>query len=102
MLDRACTRRGLLMFFGWKRPVFGLAVILVSTMQVSAGLPASPAERSKLIGQPLALVAEPGSISLTSPRATQQIVITGKYADGSVRDLTLFSDMASESTSIAS
>src|SRR5205085_3825890 len=47
-----------------------------------------PAQRAKLIGQPTAIVVEPANLTLTGSRATQQIVVTGRYADGGLRDLT--------------
>ena len=53
-------------------------------------IPSAPNERAKLIGQPTALEVRPASVSLDGPRAVQQLVVTGKYADGTIRDLTLF------------
>ena len=53
-------------------------------------IPSDPNERAKLIGQPTALEVRPASVSLDGPRAVQQLVVTGKYADGTIRDLTLF------------
>src|SRR5262249_57581885 len=39
---------------------------------------------------------QPEAVTLTGPLALQQVVVTGKYADGSVRDLTPFCAMSSE------
>jgi hypothetical protein len=39
---------------------------------------------------------EPASITLTGPRSVQQIIVTGRYADGTTRDLTPLCEYASE------
>ncbi|MCS6850081.1 MAG: DUF1549 and DUF1553 domain-containing protein, partial [Gemmataceae bacterium] len=52
-----------------------------------------PEERAALIGQPSALEVWPSAINLRGPRAMQQVIVTGRYADGTVRDLTAFSDL---------
>jgi hypothetical protein len=72
---------------------FGLCaciLVLSSSVQVQASPPSEPEERAKLIGQPTRLDAAPANVTLTGGRATQQMVVTGRYADGSVRDLTPF------------
>ena len=46
------------------------------------------ADEARLIGQPVSLIVHPEAIRLTGPRATQQVLVTGRYADGSERDLT--------------
>ena len=58
---------------------------------MSATLAAPPANseaQAAQIGKPSALVIQPATINLNGPRSAQQIVVTGKYADGTVRDLT--------------
>src|SRR5262245_38082827 len=72
-----------------------LSVLLLPAL-ARAGVPTEPAKRNALIGQPTALLVEPPSMTLTGPRATQQLVVTGRYADGSVRDLTAVCDFAAE------
>ena len=57
-----------------------------------ADTPTDPAVRAKVIGNPQSLQVQPDKLSLDGPRATAQIVVTGAYADGSVRDLTQFAD----------
>lgn len=81
-----------------------LAVLVVSTAITTAraGLPTDAAERAAIIGQPAALRVEPSAITLMGPRATQQLVISGQYADGSIRDLTAFCDLITESAGIVS
>ncbi len=75
-----------------------LSVTLVAwiTSPVFAEVPTEPAKRTQLIGQPTALIVEPKAIQLNGPRATQQIVVTGKYADGTLRDLTMVADITVE------
>jgi hypothetical protein len=60
---------------------------------MAAGLPTDPGAKAELIGQPLSLIVQPETVVLTGPRDRQQIVVTGSYADGSVRDLTPFCEI---------
>src|SRR2546430_1496804 len=59
--------------------------------------PSDPKGRAKLVGQPTAMEVRPASISLDGPKAVQQVIVTGKYADGTVRDLTPFAAYSGES-----
>jgi hypothetical protein len=70
--------------------------LLTSVASAAPRLPTDAAERAILVGQPVALTVEPASITLTGPRATQQLVVSGKYADGTVRDLTPFCELTFE------
>ena len=63
---------------------------------VHATPPAEPEKRAPLVGQPAALLVQPETITLTGPRSRQQVVVTARYADGSVRDVTPFCDIAVE------
>jgi hypothetical protein len=70
---------------------FGFAAVCLCftfSESVSASPPTDPAKRAALIGQPTALEVQPQSVMLTSSRCGQQVIVTGRYADGSVRDLT--------------
>lgn len=81
---------------------FALALgLTVAAVAVQAAPPAAPEDRAKVIGQPVALQVQPASITLTGPRAAQQLVVTGKYADGSVRDLTQVADIKCDAPDIA-
>src|SRR4051812_39151824 len=75
---------------------------LIASATVQAALPSDPAERAAIVGQPIALQIQPAVLTLAGPRATQQLVITGQYADGSIRDLTPFCDLITESAGIVS
>jgi hypothetical protein len=75
----------------------GLTFVLLSSV-ATAAVPTDPAARARFIGQPAALIVQPEAITLQGPRAMQQIVVSGRYADGTVRDLTPFCDLTFEST----
>ncbi len=72
------------------------AITLASTLLLgsigpaAAAIPSEPAKQAAIVGQPMALMVQPETITLAGPRIRQQVVITGRYADGSVRDLTPF------------
>ncbi|HEV3438711.1 MAG TPA: DUF1549 domain-containing protein, partial [Gemmata sp.] len=59
---------------------------------VTAAPPIDPNERKAVAGQPAAIDIVPGAVALSGIRDARQIVITGKYADGSVRDLSAVAD----------
>jgi hypothetical protein len=61
-----------------------------------AAFPSDASERAKVIGQPTGLDVRPATVTLDSPRAVQQMTVTGKYADGTIRDLTPFAAYTSE------
>jgi hypothetical protein len=61
-----------------------------------AAPPSTPEAQAPIVGKPTALVIQPAAIALNGPRGTQQIVITGRYADGTVRDLTPFANLRVE------
>ena len=63
-----------------------LTVALAVTAAPSrAASPANPDDKSDLAGKPVALMVQPEAITLTGPRAVQQVVVSGRYADGSLR-----------------
>jgi hypothetical protein len=67
----------------------------------AAGIPTDAEARASVIGKPVALQVQPTNLVLTGPRATKQIVVTGRYADNSVRDLTPFCEWTLDSADIA-
>src|SRR6516165_7510460 len=71
-------------------------LIGLAGLPASAGVPADLASKATVIGQPAALVVQPESITLTGRHAFQQLVVTGRYADGRVRDLTALCEWSSE------
>ena len=46
-------------------------------------------------------MVQPETITLSGMRNRQQVVITGRYADGSIRDLTPFCDLSLEAANTA-
>src|SRR5688500_5765058 len=79
-----------------------LAALVVggTTLSSPAAVPTDPTEREKAVGQPAALEVRPAAVSLDGPRATQQVVVTGKYADGTIRDLTPFAVFTAEAADL--
>ncbi len=53
------------------------------------------------VGSPARLEVFPSAVKLTGPRSRMQLIVTGHYADGSVRDLTRDSQFASTEAEIA-
>ena len=71
---------------------FALSLLCLATA-VRADVPTDPAARAKIVGEPKSLQVQPDKLTLSGPRATAQLVVTGVYADGTVRDLTHFADI---------
>jgi hypothetical protein len=71
---------------------------VVCLVLLLTGTPAAPAaeEAVAMIGQPIALVVQPDAIRLSGSRAVQQLIVTGRYGDGTERDLTPFSAYSAE------
>src|SRR5262245_2303637 len=69
-----------------------LTLALLGLLALSAPCPAAvPYEdkaRADLIGSPSELIVQPASVTLAGPRSRAQLVVSGKYADNSTRDLT--------------
>src|SRR5262245_35058279 len=70
--------------------------VLAFVASAGAAVPEDAAARAKVIGQTTALLVQPERIVLSGPRAREQVVVTGKYADGSIRDLTPFVELSIE------
>jgi len=70
-------------------PLAALASALFAASAFAAP-PTDPAERAAIIGQPTELVLNGPAGPLVGPRAVSQLVVTGKYANGQVRDLSPF------------
>src|SRR5262245_26121395 len=63
------------------------ALLAVATPTLAAP-PLDPAERRAVAGDPTAIEIAPATVILAGVHDARQLVVTGKYADGSVRDLT--------------
>lgn len=69
-----------------------LSLLCVAVGVLRAEVPTDPAARAKLIGTPKEILVQPAKVTLNGIRATAQLVVTGVYADGTVRDLTHVAD----------
>src|SRR5216110_3382934 len=78
------------------RNSLALTLACILTSAVYADVPTDPAARAKIIGTPKTLQVQPDKLTLTGPRSTAQLVVTGVYADGTVRDLTHLVDIKLE------
>jgi hypothetical protein len=76
--------------------------LLLAVAPAMAAVPADAETRAALIGQPASIIVQPATIELAGPQSMQQIVVTGKYADGSVRDLTPFCEIKAEAADTVS
>ena len=81
MPDRTFSRTGI-------RACALMAFVLLAAPPTSVASDLSPADANELIGSPTELVVSPSRVELDGRRSCAQLVVTGKYADGSVRDLT--------------
>lgn len=72
------------------------AWFLTAASLAAAGAPEKQAEKAACIGQPVSLVVQPETIRLAGPRAMRQVLVTGRYGDGSERDLTTFCEFRVE------
>jgi hypothetical protein len=64
------------------------ALLLGIAAPAAAAPPTDPEERAAAIGQPAAVEVFPASVALSGARDARQLVVTGKYSDGTARDLT--------------
>jgi hypothetical protein len=72
-----------------------LALFCTAALPAPAAAPGTE-EKATAVGRPLALVVQPETIRLSGPRAAQQLRVTGRYADGSERDLTPFCTLSAD------
>lgn len=75
--------------------LWAFSIFALTGPVLQAEIPTDPSARLSAIGEPVLLEVEPASIALAGPRAGQQLLVTGRYADGSVRDLTSFCEWKS-------
>ena len=86
----------------WGQQLLALGLLLVALAPARAAVPTEPETRAAVIGQPTALIVQPPSIELAGAQSMQQVVVTGRYADGTVRDLTPFCDFSATEADLAS
>jgi hypothetical protein len=83
------------MTYPTKRLCICVLLLWASPIPALAGAPVE-ADKAAVIGQPVSLVVQAASIHLSGPRAMQQLIVSGHYADGAVRDLTPFCNVKAE------
>jgi hypothetical protein len=74
--------------------------LVLSAVLPAPAAPADEGAKAAVIGQPVALSVRPDSIRLSGPWAMQQILVTGRYADGAERDLTSFCAISAEAPDV--
>ena len=78
----------------------GLMLSLMA-MPSSAASPADAADKAAVLGQPTVLQVQPQAVTLHGRHANQQLIVTGRYADGLIRDLTGLCTLSSEAADVA-
>jgi hypothetical protein len=66
----------------------GIALAVLTASPALAATPLDAGERQAVIGQPASVDVSPANVALSGVRDARQLVVSGKYVDGSVRDLT--------------
>ena len=74
---------------------------VVFVLNAFAEPPLDVAKRGEILGKPETIEVYPTTINLSSKRAFTQVVVTGKYAGGLIRDLTPFSFLSIEQPEFA-
>ncbi|MGL5097198.1 MAG: hypothetical protein ACRDD1_16550, partial [Planctomycetia bacterium] len=81
--------------------IHGAAAVLTAVVFAAVVQAADAVDPVKLIGDPTEIVVEPATVSLKGPRQYQFLLVTGKYADGTVRDLTHVAKYATSNDKVA-
>jgi len=76
--------------------IWVIALVALVFLTVPRKAVAAQPDKTKVIGEPLAIQVQPQSVILTGPHDMRQLIVTGHYADGSVRDLTSFVEILAE------
>lgn len=79
-----------------KSHLLSLAVWFLTATCFAAGPPSKLPEKTAYVGHPVSLVVSPETVQLAGPRAMRQLLVTGRYPDGSERDLTSFCELRAE------
>jgi hypothetical protein len=83
------------------RRTYLAALLLAAVANPAVAAPPIGDERKLVAGQPTAIEIAPGAVTLTGVRDARQLVVTGKYGDGTVRDLTTVADAKVEPAGVA-
>jgi len=82
------------------RLVPAVAVLLALASPVAAAPPSDPASRAEVAGTPTAVEVFPANVTLSGVRDARQLVVTGRYADGTVRDLTTVTTATTDNAAV--
>src|SRR4051794_11392470 len=82
------------------RKLIFVAVWSVIVTSLPAGEPERQTVKAASIGQPVRVLVWPETIHLNGPRAMRQILVTGRYRDGTERDLTNVCELRADSLDI--
>jgi hypothetical protein len=82
------------------RTYLAALLLCVAGSPVFAAPPVDAGERKAIAGSPTTIEVTPGTVTLSGLRDARQLVVTGKYADGTVRDLTAVADTKVEPAGI--
>ncbi len=77
------------------------AAYLIIAAPAFAAPPVDPESRKEIAGRVATLDVAPAKVELTSVRDARQVVVSGKYADGTILDLTTLADAKIEPAGIA-
>jgi hypothetical protein len=83
-----------------RAPLAAALLAALCATPVFAALPTEPEDIAAFVGKPTALAVQPAAIELVGPRSTRQLVVSGTYPDGSVRDLTPFCEFTAEAADL--
>src|SRR5262245_287770 len=79
-----------------------MLVLIIGLAPLCAALRAYDApQQPSIVGSPIRLEVFPCTVNLVGPRSRMQLVVTGHYSDGSVRDLTRASQFATTAADVA-
>jgi hypothetical protein len=88
-MSASAMRHHLRILFNSAWPVAIVCLAILANFDTQAAAPPNDSEfKASLIGQPVSIEVLPSAVALNGPRDVQQLVVTGRYADGTVRDLT--------------
>jgi len=76
-------------------------MLILPALVSAADAPSATSEEDKAnIGEPVSITLDPGDFTLLGSRSQQQMIVTGKYASGEVRDLTSLASFTSSAPAI--
>lgn len=76
------------------------AALLAASSPAVAAPPSDPAGRAEVAGTPTAVEVFPAAVELAGVRDARQLVVTGRYADATVRDLTVVTTAAADNPAV--